>query len=48
MVPGSHMSVILVFIIGFRRWGVREGQIRAENGPHVYIHICKVSGFGAL
>ena len=32
MVPGGHLSVILVVIIGFRQWGVRKGQNMAQNG----------------
>ena len=36
VVPGGHMSVILVIIIGFRQWGVRKDQNMAQNGPRVY------------
>ena len=39
VVPGGHMSVILVVIIGFRQWGVRKGQNMAQNGPRLYIYI---------
>ena len=39
MVPGGHLSVILVVIIGFRQWGVRKGQGMAPNGPRYYIFI---------
>ena len=39
VVPGSHMSVILVVIIGFRQWGVRKDQNMAQNGPRVYTYM---------
>ena len=39
MVPGGHLSVILVVIIGFWQWGVRKGQGMAQNGPRLYIFI---------
>ena len=39
MVHGGHLSVVLVVIIGFRQWGVREGQNMAQNGPRVDIYI---------
>ena len=39
VVPGGHLSVILVIIIGFRQWGVREGQYMAQNGPRVYTYM---------
>ena len=48
VVPGGHMSVILVVIIGFRQWGVRKGQNMAQTWPHLYIYIYKTFGFGAL
>ena len=37
VVPGGHLSVILVVIIGFRQWGVREGQYMAQNGPLLWL-----------
>ena len=39
VVPGGHMSVKLVVIIGFRQWGVRKGQNMAQNGPRLYKYI---------
>ena len=48
MVPGGHLSVILVVIIGFGQGGVRKGQNMAQNGPRLYIYIYKTFGFGAL
>ena len=39
VVPGGHLSVILVVIIGFQQWGVREGQYMAQNGPRVYTYM---------
>ena len=39
VVPGSHMSVILVVIIGFRQWGVRKGQNMAQTWPRLYKYI---------
>ena len=48
VVPGGHMSVILVVIIGFRQWGVRKGQNMAQNWPRLYVYIYKTFGFGAL
>ena len=39
MVPGGHLSVILVVIIGFRQWGVRKGQNMAQNRPRLYIYV---------
>ena len=47
VVPGGHMSVILVVIIGFRQWGVRKDQNMAQNAPCVYTSK-KIFGFGAL
>ena len=47
VVPGGHMSVILVVIIGFRQWGVRKDQNMAQNGPRVYTYM-NFFGFGAL
>ena len=34
VVPGGHLSVILVVIIGFWQWGVRKGQNMAQNAAH--------------
>ena len=48
VVPGSHLSVILVVINGFRQWGVRKGQNMAQNWPRLYVYIYKTFGFGAL
>ena len=48
VVPGGHLSIILVVIIGFWQWEVRKGQNMAQNGPHLYIYIYKTFGFGAL
>ena len=39
VVPGGHMSVILVVIIGFWQWGVRKDQNMAQNGPRVYTYM---------
>ena len=39
VVPGGHMSVILVLIIGFQQWGVRKDQNMAQNGPCVYTYM---------
>ena len=38
MLPGGHLSVILVVIIGFRQWGVRKGQNMAQTWPRLYIY----------
>ena len=38
MVPGGHLSVILVVIIGFWQWGVRKGQNMAQTWPRLYIY----------
>ena len=44
VVPGGHLSVILVIIIGF--W---QGKVKILPGMGLaYLHICKVFGFGAL
>ena len=32
MVPGGHVSVLLVVSIGFWQWGLREGQNMAHLG----------------
>ena len=47
VVPSGHLSVILVFIIGFRQWGVRKGQNMAQNRPRLYIYTYKIFGFVA-
>ena len=47
MVPGGHLSNILVVIIGFRQWGVREGQNMAQNGPLLWLW-CPLAIFGSL
>ena len=39
VVPGGHLSVILVVIIGFWQWGVRKGQNMAQNG--LRLNICQ-------
>ena len=39
VVPGGHLSVILVVIIGFGQGGVRKGQNMAQNGPRLYIYV---------
>ena len=39
VLPRSHLSVILVVFIGFRLWGVREGQNMAQNGPRAYTYM---------
>ena len=38
MVHGSHLSVVLVVIIDFRQWGVREDQNMAQTWARLYIH----------
>ena len=39
VVPGGHMSIILVFIIGFRQWGVRKDQNMAQKwASRMYIY----------
>ena len=44
VVPGGHLSVILVINIGF--W---QGKVKILPGMGLaYLHICKVFGFGAL
>ena len=45
VVPGGRLGVILVVIIGFRQWVVRQGQNMAQNGPRVYyIYIKQLQG----
>ena len=39
MVPGGHLSVILVVIIGFRQLGVRKAQNMAQNWSRLYIYL---------
>ena len=36
---GGYRGAILVVIIGFRQWGVREGQNMAQNGPRAYTYM---------